>query len=119
MLADGSVRRPDANLVWLERWQALSEAERERFPPLHPDLVVELASPSHEPQALRCKMVAYIANGSSLGWLQLPRFRTVELWKPGAPETADSPLDLCDPIRLESGPLFSGLVIDRAGFGEL
>ena len=106
-------------MVWLERWQALSEAERERFPPLHPDLVVELASPSHELQALRRKMVAYVANGSSLGWLQLPQFRTVEMWKPGAPETADSPLVLFDPIRLESGPLFPGLVIDRAGFGEL
>jgi len=75
--------------------------------------------PSPEPQALRRKMVAYIANESSLGWLQLPRFRTVELWKPGATETADSPLGLCDPIRLESDPLFPGLVIDRAGFGEL
>jgi Uma2 family endonuclease len=30
----------------LDRWRALSEAEREGFPPLCPDLVVELASPS-------------------------------------------------------------------------
>ena len=43
-----------------------------------PVLVVELASPSDEPQALRRKMVASIANGSALGWLLLPLFRTVE-----------------------------------------
>jgi Uma2 family endonuclease len=44
LLPDGSVRRPDASLVRLERWQALSEAERDGFPPLCPDLVVELGS---------------------------------------------------------------------------
>jgi len=43
LLADGSVRSPDASVVRLERWQALSEAERDGFPPLCTDLVVELA----------------------------------------------------------------------------
>jgi Uma2 family endonuclease len=38
----------------------LSEAEREGFAPLCPDLVVELASPSDEPQALRHKLAAYM-----------------------------------------------------------
>ena len=46
LLPDGSVRSPDASLVRLERWQALSEEQRRGFPPLCPDLVVELASPS-------------------------------------------------------------------------
>jgi len=45
LLADGSVRSSDASVVRLERWQALGEVEREGFPPLGPDLVVELASP--------------------------------------------------------------------------
>ena len=45
-LPDGSVLSPDAALVRLERWQALTAAERRGFPPLCPDLVVELASPS-------------------------------------------------------------------------
>jgi len=53
--------------VQLERWQALSEAERDGFPPLCPELVVELASHSDEPQALRKKMAAYMANGDLLG----------------------------------------------------
>jgi len=111
LLPDGSVRSPDASVVRLERWQALSEAEREGFAPLCPDLVVELASPSDEPQALRRKMEAYVANGASLGWLLLPLCRTVEIWKAGAPETADSPLVFSDPERLEAGPEFPGLVI--------
>ena len=45
LLSDGSVRSPDASLVRQKRWLAMSEAERDGFPPLCPDLVVELASP--------------------------------------------------------------------------
>ena len=112
LLPDGSVRSPDASVVRLERWQGLSEAEREGFAPLCPDLVVELASPSDEPQALRRKLAAYMANGASLGWLLLPQTRTVEVWNTGATEIANSPLVLNDPSRLEAGLEFPGLVID-------
>jgi Uma2 family endonuclease len=119
LLPDGSIRSPDASLVRLERWQALSEAEREGFPPLCPDLVVELASPSDEPQALRRKMDIYRANGAALGWLLLPQSRTVEVWKAGAPETAESPLVFTDPVQLEAGPLFPGLVIDPRRIWEV
>jgi Uma2 family endonuclease len=52
LLAYSFVRSPDASVVRLERCQALSEAERDGFPPLCPDLVVELA--------------VYMANGASL-----------------------------------------------------
>jgi Uma2 family endonuclease len=112
LLPDGSIRSPDASVVRLERWQGLSEAEREGFAPLCPDLVVELASPSDEPQALRRKLAAYMANGASLGWLLLPQTRTVEVWNTGATEIANSPLVLNDPSRLEAGLEFPGLVID-------
>jgi Uma2 family endonuclease len=44
-LPDGAVVSPDASLICLERWQALSPEERRGFAPLCPDLVVELASP--------------------------------------------------------------------------
>ena len=42
-LPDNSVLSPDAALVALDRWQALSDAERRGFAPLCPDLVVKLA----------------------------------------------------------------------------
>ena len=117
LLPDGSVRSPDASVVRLERWQALSDAERDGFPPLCPDLVVELASPSDDPQALRRKMGAYLANGACLGWLLLPQSRTVEVWT--AAETANSPLVLNDPSRLEAGLEFPGLVIDPRRIWEI
>ena len=117
LLPDGSVRSPDASVVRLERWQALSEAEREGFAPFCPDLVVELASPSDEIEVLRRKMVAYMTNGARLGWLLLPQQRSVEVWT--AAETANSPLVLNDPSRLEAGLEFPGLVIDPRRIWEV
>ncbi len=90
-LPDGSVVSPDASLVGLDRWQALSTAERRSFAPLCPDLVVELASPSDEgprgESALRQKMASYQANGARLGWLLLPHQQAVDVWTAsGAPQ---------------------------------
>jgi Uma2 family endonuclease len=114
-LGDGSVLSPDAALVNLDRWQALDEVERRSFPPLCPDLVVELASPSDgTPRgltALRRKLTAYQANGARLGWLLIPEQRAVEIWGPLA-GPAESPRRIEPAARLDGAPLFPGLVID-------
>lgn len=84
-LPDGSVLSPDASLVHLERWQALTPEQQRSFTPLCPDLVVELASPSdEEPRgvtALRQKMELYRRNGARLDWLLLPAEQAVETWQ--------------------------------------
>ena len=116
-LPDGSVRSPDASLLRLERWQALSPAERRGFAPLCPDLVVELASPSDEGprgvSALRQKMAAYQANGARLGWLLLPHERAVEVWGPAEQESSqEEPLRLELAATLEGGAEFPGLCLN-------
>ena len=112
-LADGSVLSPDGSLMRLERWQALTPAQRRGFPPLCPDLVVELASPSDEgPRgitALRHKMDIYQANGASLGWLLLPHERAVEIWRGGQRGRAER---LENASRLEGGELAAGLALN-------
>jgi len=112
-LPDGSVLSPDAALVQLERWQALTPEQRRGFPPLCPDLVVELASPSDEgPRgltALRRKMAAYQANGAQLGWLLIPHQQAVEIW-PTAGE--GEPERIQAAVSLDAGPLFPGLQIE-------
>ena len=94
LLPDGSVLSPDASLVRLDRWQALTPEQRRGFAPLCPDLVVELASPSDEGprglSALRSKMAAYQANGARLGWVLIPSQQSVEVWlASGDPERFD------------------------------
>jgi len=114
-LPDNSVLSPDAALVALERWQALSDAERRGFAPLCPDLVVELASPSDEgPRGLttlRQKMAAYQRNGARLGWLLIPAERAVEIWEPLADSPAQ-PRRIEAACRLEGDPQFPGLVVE-------
>jgi len=116
-LADGSVLSPDASVVRLERWQALSPEQRRGFPPLCPDLVIELASASDDSprgaQALRRKMAAYQANGAQLGWLLFPEQRAVEIWKAHTDSgAAASPERLENAMRLEGGDLLPGLVLE-------
>jgi Uma2 family endonuclease len=116
-LPDGSVLSPDAAVVRLERWQALTAAERRGFPPLCPDLVVELASPSDAGarggNALREKMAAYIANGARLGWLLFPEERAVEIWQGGAdPSAPVEPLRLEPANALDGGELLPGLRLE-------
>jgi Uma2 family endonuclease len=114
-LPDNSVLSPDASLVALERWQALSVEQRRGFAPLCPDLVVELASPSDEGprglSALRRKMAAYQRNGARLGWLLIPAERAVEIWEPHA-EPPAQPRRIEAASRLEADPQFPGLVVE-------
>jgi Uma2 family endonuclease len=122
-LPDGSVFSPDAAVVRLERWQALTAEQRRGFPPLCPDLVVELVSPSDEgprgSQALRRKMAAYLANGARLGWLLFPDQRAVELWRPGAEPEAPVAMERIEPADgLEGGEWMPGLRLELAEIWE-
>ena len=112
-LPDGSVLSPDAALLLEERWLALTPQQRRGFPPLCPDLVVELASASDEGprgvSALRRKMDLYQANGARLGWLLLPQERAVEIWRGGQQGMAGR---LENASRLEGSELAEGLGLE-------
>ena len=114
-LPDNSVLSPDASLVALDRWQALTAEQRRGFAPLCPDLVIELASPSDEGprglSALRQKMAAYQRNGARLGWLLIPADQAVEIWEPLADSPAQ-PRRLEAATRLDADPNFPGLAVD-------
>jgi Uma2 family endonuclease len=96
-----------------DRWQTLSPEQRRSFPPLCPDLVIELASPSDEgPRgitALRRKMEQYQANGARLGWLLLPQERAVEIWRGGQQGMAER---LENASRVDGSELAEGLELD-------
>jgi Uma2 family endonuclease len=94
-LPNGADRSPDASWVKLERWQALTQKEREGFAPLCPDFVMELRSKSDNLEPLREKMREYMANGASLGWLIDRKNRKVEIYRQGREvEVLDNPRTL-------------------------
>lgn len=47
----------------------LSPEQKQKFPPVVPDFVVEIRSESDELQSLQDKMEEWIENGVRLGWL--------------------------------------------------
>ncbi len=94
-LPNGADRSPDASWVKLERWSALTPEQRRKFPPLAPDFVVELRSPSDDLTDLRAKMREYMDNGVRLGWLIDPQNQRVEIYRLRQPiEIRESPRSL-------------------------
>jgi Uma2 family endonuclease len=57
--ANGAVRSPDASWLKRERWDALTQEQKERFAPVCPDFVVELRSDTDCLKRLQEKMREY------------------------------------------------------------
>jgi Uma2 family endonuclease len=94
-LPNGANRSPDAAWVKKERWEALTEEEKEKFAPLCPDFVVELRSKTDSLEKLQAKMQEYIDNGAKLGWLLDRQNSRVEIYRPNqAVEIISSPSSL-------------------------
>jgi Uma2 family endonuclease len=93
-LPDGSVFSPDAAFVKKERWLALSQEEREGFPPLAPDVVFEVRSRSDDPAELREKAGLYLKNGTALVVLVDPYGRWVEAHRLSGVERFEEPSEV-------------------------
>ncbi len=83
ILPNGAIRSPNGAWVKLERWDALTDEEKEKFPPICPDFVIELLSPSDSLKTTQEKMKEYIDNGVRLGILINRKSRQVEIYIPG------------------------------------
>ena len=62
-LPGGGSRSPDVAWVELSRWEALTPEQRQKFPPIAPDFVIELRSRSDNLQTLQDKMLEYLQSG--------------------------------------------------------
>lgn len=80
-LPGGGDRSPDVAWVQRERWEALTPAEREAFPPICPDFVIELRSRTDRLKPLQKKMQEYLDSGLRLGWLINPQAQQVEIYR--------------------------------------
>jgi len=106
-LPNGSTRSPDAAWVLRERLALIATADKDRFLPLAPDFVLELASPSDDTDALDRKMQEYRANGVRLGWLLLPSKPQLRIYRPNA-----LPVSLDAPTEIEDGDVLAGFTLD-------
>lgn len=94
-LPNGANRSPDVAWVTKERWETLPPGDREKFPPIAPDFVLELMSPSDDLGIAQAKMQEYLDNGVRLGWLINRQKRQVEIYRPDSPtQTLDAPEQL-------------------------
>ncbi len=106
-LPKGGDRSPDVAWVALERWQALSPDEQEKFPPICPDFVIELRSRTDKLAPLQAKMQEYLDSGLRLGWLINPQDQQVEIYRP------DQPVEVRSfPVRLSGEAVLPDFVLE-------
>ena len=107
-LPDKSVLAPDAAFVLKEKWEALTPDQREKFPPLCPDFVIEVKSPSDSIKQLKSKMEDWINNGCQLAWLIDPIDKKAWVYtQNGLVKTVDSFDE-----KLEGMEVMPGLVLE-------
>ena len=103
-LPSGALRGPDVAWVTQERYDAITERERETVFPGAPDFVVEIRSISDNLAPLQRKMRLWMDGGARLGWLIDPRQRRVYIYRIGRPE----PEVLEDPETLDGEDVLPG-----------
>lgn len=105
-LPNGGNRSPDATWISCDRWESLSDREREVFPPICPDFVIELRSPSDRLRPLQDKMQEYLNSGLRLGWLINRQDKQVEIYRQGRSKEV-----LQQPATLSGEDVLPGFVL--------
>ncbi|MBD2292449.1 Uma2 family endonuclease [Anabaena sphaerica FACHB-251] len=108
-LPNGANRSPDVAWIKKERWDSLTIEEKTKFPPIAPDFVLELMSPTDSLQETQKKMQEYIDNGVKLGWLINPKRRQVEIYRLGKPIEI-----LTSPSELSGEDILPGFILNMA-----
>ena len=112
-LPNGGDRSPDAAWVELSRWQALTPEQRRKFPPIAPDFVIELRSPTDDLELLRAKMQEYMDAGVRLGWMLNPQDQQVEIYRQGQPKEVRQL-----PTQLSGEDVLPGFVLPLSRFQD-
>ena len=111
ILPNGARRSPDVSWIKLERWNALTLQEKQGFPPISPDFIIELVSPSDLKNQryadLQLKMQEYLENGVKLGWLIEPSTKIVEIYRLGQERET-----LNYPQTLSGEAILPGFILD-------
>jgi Uma2 family endonuclease len=94
-LPSGANRSPDVSWIEKARWDGLTAEQKQKFPPIAPDFVLELMSPTDSLKDTQDKMQEYMENQVKLGWLINRKTRQVEIYRQGQEvEILESPTQL-------------------------
>ena len=107
-LPDSSVRSPD--VAWLSqgKWATLMPEQRRKFPPVCPEFMMEIKSPSDELGVLQAKMENYLSNGMLLGFLLDVEAETAYVYRAGQPAATVQGYDQ----ELSGEPVLPGFQLD-------
>lgn len=109
-LPNGAKRSPDVSWIRNERWEALSETQKNSVSHICPDFVVELRSKTDRLKPLQDKMQEYMDSGAQLGWLIDPKEKKVHIYRP------DASIEILDnPTEVSGDPLLAGFTLTLAG----
>ncbi|MBN8558973.1 MAG: Uma2 family endonuclease [Leptolyngbya sp. UWPOB_LEPTO1] len=108
-LPNGANHSPDVAWIAQDRWDTLTPQQKEIFPPIAPDFVLELMSPTDALEATQAKLHEYLENGVKLGWLINRKTRRVEIYRLGQPVEV-----LDNPPQLFGEDVLPGFVLDLA-----
>ncbi|HCA97308.1 MAG TPA: hypothetical protein DEP38_22680 [Cyanobacteria bacterium UBA9226] len=106
-LPNGADRSPDVAWIQKERWDGLTSEQKEKFPPIAPDFVLELMSPTDNLKETQAKMREYMDNQVRLGWLMNRKSQRVEIYRQGKPVEV-----LENPTELSGEDVLPGFVLD-------
>jgi Uma2 family endonuclease len=86
ILPTGAALSPDAAWVSNRRITQLSKDQRRKFPPVTPEFIIEVMSPSDRLTDAKEKMEEWMRGGVELGWLIQADRKTVYIYRAGQPE---------------------------------
>ena len=107
-LPDTSVRSPDVAWLSQAQWEKLTPEQRRKFPPVCPEFMMEIKSPSDDVVVLQAKMETYLANGMQLGFLLDVEAETAYIYRPGQPAETVRGFDQ----ELSGEPVLPGFRLD-------
>ncbi|MEA5512060.1 Uma2 family endonuclease [Crocosphaera sp. UHCC 0190] len=113
-LPNGANRSPDIAWIRQERWDNLTPNQKEKFPPISPDFVLELLSPSDALKETQIKMQEYQENGVKLGWLINLKTYQVEIYRQTQPKEM-----LTSPQTLSGENILPNFTLNYKLFGNV
>ncbi len=106
-LPNGANRSPDVSWISNQRWNTLTREQKEKFPPIAPDFVLELMSPTDTLKETQAKMQEYMENGVKLGWLINRKLRQVEIYR------WEQPVEILEnPTQISGEDILLGFILD-------